>query len=147
MSQAQSALLASLGADLVVLAHAAFIAFAVFGGLLALKVRRLWPLHLAALAWAAAIELMGWICPLTPLENRLRALAVEEGYAGGFIEHYLVPLIYPGALTRRIQICLGAALLAGNGAVYWFVWKRRRLAHRGVAGSAGGPHGAGGPIR
>jgi len=105
-------------ADAVLVLHLLFIAFAVAGGLLAWRWRRIMLLHLPVLAWAALLEFEGWICPLTPLENRLRAAGGAAGYAGGFIEHYLVPLIYPAALTPQLQWWLGGGLLAFNAAVY-----------------------------
>jgi hypothetical protein len=113
-------------ADAVLVLHLAFIAFVVLGGLLVLR----WPwlawLHLPAAAWGAWISFSGTICPLTPLENRLRALGGETGYAGGFIEHYLTALIYPVALTRETQFALGALVIAINLAVYLRLWHRRR---------------------
>ncbi len=93
-----------LTADLVVLIHLAFILFASFGGLLVLKYRRGALLHLPALIWAVLISLLGWVCPLTPLENWLRERGGVVGYDTSFIEHYILPVIYPGELTRRMQI-------------------------------------------
>lgn len=122
-----SGLAADLAADLVVLLHFAFILFVVLGGLLVLRWPKLAWLHLPAAAWGAAIELAGGLCPLTPLENALRRAAGEAGYGGGFIEHYLLPIIYPAALTRDIQLVLGLAVLFLNLAVYaWIVLRRRR---------------------
>jgi hypothetical protein len=112
-------------ADGVLLFHLLFIAFAVAGGLLAFRWRWIVFLHLPVLAWAALVEFNGWICPLTPLENRLRALGGAAGYPGGFIEQYLLPLIYPGALTRELQWTLGTGLLAFNALVYLLLWRRR----------------------
>ncbi|MBO9354453.1 DUF2784 family protein [Bordetella petrii] len=111
-------------AELVLLAHAAFILFAVLGGLLVLWKRRVMPWHLAALAWGAAIMGGGWICPLTPLENHFRHLAGAAGYMGGFIEHYVFGLIYPEGLTRKIQIALAGALIATNMVIYTIVYRR-----------------------
>jgi hypothetical protein len=115
-------------ADTLVAVHLAFIAFVVAGGLLALRHRAWAALHLPAVAWAAWTEFTGTICPLTPWENALRAAAGEAGYAGGFVEHYLIPLIYPEALTARTQVALGIAVLAINAAVYGFVWRKWRRA-------------------
>jgi len=114
-------------ADLVLVVHAAFIVFAVLGGLLVLRWHRLAWLHLPAVAWGAIIELMGWICPLTPLESSLRVAAGGEGYRGGFLEHYLDALLYPTALTRADQIALGLALLVFNVAVYAWILSRERM--------------------
>lgn len=112
-------------ADLLVLAHLAFIAFVVLGGLLVL--RRGWVacLHLPAALWGVYVELSGGICPLTPLENRLRRRSGSEGYSGGFIEHHLLPLIYPAGLTRELQLALGLLVLLANLAIYGFVVQRR----------------------
>ncbi len=110
-------------ADAVVALHAAFILFAVLGGALLVRWPRLVWLHLPALAWAAWIEFSGNICPLTPLENRLRD---GPGYEGGFIDHYITPVIYPEGLTRDTQLLFGGILLALNLAFYWrFVQARR----------------------
>jgi hypothetical protein len=117
-------------ADLVVLAHLAFVAFAVLGGLAALKWPRVAWVHLPAVAWAALIEYAGWICPLTPLENALRSAGGQAGYAGGFVERYLVPVLYPADLTRAVQIGLGTAVLLLNALVYWQVVRRRMRARR-----------------
>lgn len=113
-------------ADLTVLLHFAFILFVVTGGLLVLRRPKLAFLHVPAVLWGATTEFTGWICPLTPLEVALRVRAGEEGYAGGFIEHYLIALIYPDGLTPDIQILLGLAVVAVNGAVYGIVWRRHR---------------------
>lgn len=113
-------------ADAVVVFHLAFVAFAVLGGLLALRWRWIPLLHLPALGWAAFVEFTGRICPLTPLENALRVAGGAAGYAGGFIEHYLLPVLYPAALTRELQWTLGAGLVAFNAAVYLLLWRRRR---------------------
>jgi len=115
-------------ADLVVVAHLAFVAFAALGGLAALKWPRVAWVHLPAVAWAALIEYAGWICPLTPLENALRQAGGQAGYTGGFVERYLVPVLYPEDLTRAVQIGLGTAALLLNALVYWQVARRRMRA-------------------
>ena len=112
-------------ADAVLLVHLLFILFAVTGGLLALRWRWMPWLHLPALAWGATVEFTGWICPLTPLENALRQAGGAAGYAESFVGHYLLPLIYPGALTRELQLVLGGLLLLINAAAYALVWRRR----------------------
>lgn len=110
----------------VIVAHFAFILFAVFGGLLVLR-RRAWMwLHLPAVTWAGLVEFTGWICPLTPLENWLRRRAGTQIYSTGFIEHYLASVIYPVHLTRGIQVILGVSVITFNIAVYAWVWRRRR---------------------
>jgi len=113
-------------ADLLVVLHAAFVVFVVAGGILVLRRRWVAAVHLPAAAWGALIEFTGWICPLTPWENALRARAGDSGYAGGFIEHYLVPLLYPNGLTPRLQVALGLAVVALNLAVYGYAWHRHR---------------------
>ena len=105
-------------ADLVVLLHFAFILFVLFGGLLALRWRKLPWLHLPAVLWGVLIEFTGGVCPLTPLENGLRRLAGESGYRGGFVEEYLVPIIYPAALSPEFQFALAAGVVLVNLAVY-----------------------------
>jgi len=115
-------------ADLVVVAHLVFIIYALFGGLIGLW--RKWSVfvHIPTAAWIAIIEFQGWICPLTPLENRLRSAGGSSGYEAGFVDHYLIPVIYPAGLTRNIQFMLGAVAVALNLGVYIFVlhrWRRR----------------------
>ncbi len=111
-------------ADLTVVIHLAFVLFVIFGGSLGF----IWPkavwLHLPALVWGGTVELGGFVCPLTPLENYFREQADIEGYSGGFIQHYIVPVIYPEGLTREIQFGLGAALITFNLIVYWLLWRR-----------------------
>src|SRR5687768_9467999 len=113
-------------ADLVVVVHIAFVAFVVFGGLLVLRRPRLAWLHLPAAVWGVMIEFAGWTCPLTPLENALRLRGGEAGYSGGFVEHYLLPVLYPAGLTRGVQLVLGSIVLALNLAVYSAIIARRR---------------------
>ncbi len=113
-------------ADAIVVVHLAFIAFATFGGFLIWRWRRAIFLHLPALAWAIYIGVTGDLCPLTPLENQLRAHAGEAGYSGGFIEHYILPLLYPVGLTRETQWILAAILVAINLVAYLGVIVRRR---------------------
>jgi hypothetical protein len=114
-------------ADLVVVIHFAFVLFVVLGGLLVLR----WPwlayVHLPAAVWGTLIEFAGWICPLTPLEKSLRQGAGGEGYSGSFVEHYILPLLYPTALTRNIQLLLGTGVLLVNLVIYAFVLRRRSL--------------------
>jgi Protein of Unknown function (DUF2784) len=117
-------------ADLVVLLHLAFIVFVVAGGLLWLRFERAPLLHVPAALWGAFVELDQRICPLTPLELLLRERAGQAGYPGGFVEHYVTPLVYPEALTRPVQIALGALVLVANVAVYGIVIMRRRRAAR-----------------
>ncbi|KFI07506.1 DUF2784 domain-containing protein [Massilia sp. BSC265] len=114
-------------ADAVLLLHLGFILFVVFGALLVLRRPRLLPLHLLAAAWGFGIEVLGAICPLTYVENHMRLLAGGSGYSGGFIDHYLLPLIYPGEMTRGLQLGLAAGVLIINGVLYaWILRTRRR---------------------
>jgi hypothetical protein len=118
-------MLARLAADLLVLIHFSFIIFVVLGGLLALR----WPkaawAHIPAAAWGAWIEFSHGICPLTPLEQSLRAQADADSYDGSFIDHYLIPLIYPPGFDADTANLLGLLVLAFNGTIYAFVIYRR----------------------
>ena len=109
----------------------------VFGALVVLRVPRSGWVHLPAVVWAVLLETFGWICPLTPLENALRQRAGALGYSGGFIEQYLLPVLYPGALTPRIQLTLALGVILVNGVLYGLVLARHRArASRGRAGPA-----------
>jgi uncharacterized protein DUF2784 len=108
-------------ADLVVLLHLVFILFAVFGGILVLLWKRWAWVHLPAVLWAALIEFMGWVCPLTPLENWLREKGGGSGYRAGFVEHHILPILYPDSLTRPSQVVLGVFVLGINLGVYGWV--------------------------
>ncbi len=119
-------MLHSLLADLVLLIHLAFILFVVFGGLLVLRWRRLAWLHLPAVGWGIWIELSGRLCPLTPLENYFRRLAGQAGYSGGFVEQYLLPVVYPEQLTRELQVGLGAGVITVNLLIYACICCRRK---------------------
>jgi hypothetical protein len=116
----------ALAAGLIVLAHLAFVVFAAGGVLLVLRWPALIWVHLPAAAWAAFIECSGGICPLTPLEQTLRARAGLEAYAGDFIARYLFPVLYPEGLTREAQLVIGLAVVAVNAGGYTFVYLRRR---------------------
>ncbi|HUL50097.1 MAG TPA: DUF2784 domain-containing protein [Gemmatimonadales bacterium] len=115
-----------LAANGVVLVHVLFVMFVVCGGFLVRRWPRLALVHLPAAAWGVAIEWGGWICPLTPLENALRGRAGLAGYPGGFIEHYVMPLLYPVGLERTTQAWLGAFAFAVNVVAYGvLLWHRR----------------------
>ncbi len=116
-----------LTADLVVLIHLAFILFAALGGLLVLKYRRCALLHLPALVWAVLISLANWVCPLTPLENWLRERGGLLGYETSFIEHYILPVIYPTELTRSLQIFLGLLVLVINLGIYGYRFLKNQV--------------------
>ncbi|MDJ0622619.1 MAG: DUF2784 domain-containing protein [Desulfocapsaceae bacterium] len=109
-----------IGANIVLIIHLGFVIYVVCGGFLILRWRWTALLHLPAVIWAALLEFNGWICPLTPLEQWLRIAGGQQGYSGGFVEHYLISLLYPAGLTREIQIILGAFVLIVNGAIYLF---------------------------
>lgn len=113
-------------ADALVVVHLAFVAFVVAGGALVLRWPRLAWVHVPAALWGAAIALGGYVCPLTPLENALREAGGGTAYTTGFIEHYVVPVLYPGALTRPIQIGAGIAVVVLNALVYRIVFGPRR---------------------
>ena len=116
-------------ADAVIVLHFAFIAFAVMGAafLLWRRIPRWFAIvHLGAAAWASYVMFSGRICPLTPLENHLRTLGGEAGYSGGFIERYVIAIIYPSGLTRNTQILLGVGVLVINVAIYAYVVLRKR---------------------
>lgn len=113
-------------ADLILVMHVAFVAFALFGGLLVLRRPRVAWLHLPALAWGVFVQWADQICPLTPLENHFRVLGGEGGYTGHFIEHYLSMLLYPDNLTIELRYLLGAVLLAVNAFIYVRLIFRKR---------------------
>jgi len=120
-------LISRLLADLVLVVHLFFIAFVAFGAFAAVWRPRVAWAHLPCVAWGAWISLKGWICPLTPLENRLRRAGGEAGYSGGFIENYVVPVVYPGDFTRELQMLLGVGAIAVNALVYGWILRRARL--------------------
>ena len=115
-------------ADLLVVFHFAFIVFVMLGGVLALRWRWMMWIHLPVAAWGAFIEFSGRICPLTPLENVFRRKAGLADYTDSFVEHYVLPVIYPAELTRELQLLLGVIVLAVNLAIYAYViWRYRRV--------------------
>ena len=111
-------------ANAVVLLHTAFVAFVVLGGFLAWRWSRIAWLHVPCALWGAVIEYQGWICPLTPLENDLRRRAGLAGYAGGFVEHYVLPVLYPAGLTRPAQALLGTLVVIVNLIAYGVLLRR-----------------------
>ena len=115
-----------LMADIVVVIHFAFTIFVLLGGILTIWWRKVIWLHIPAAVWGALIEFAGWICPLTPMENRLRAKGGEAGYPGGFVEEYVLPVIYPAGLTRETQIILGIFVITVNLVIYWKVFFKYR---------------------
>lgn len=115
-------------ADLVVVFHLGFVFFVCVGGLLALRWPRVLWVHLPAALWGVWVEFSSTVCPLTPLENHLRRLGGEAGYSGGFIAHYILPVLYPAGLSRPVQIVLGIFVGLLNVAIYLYVlvWRRRK---------------------
>lgn len=118
-------------ADALVLVHASFVLSVVLGGLLVLRWRRLAWLHLPVALWGFLVEATGWGCPLTRWENWLRVRAGQTGYEGGFIEHYLLPLIYPPGLTRGTQYLLAGLVVAVNLVIYALVLRKARSGRAG----------------
>jgi len=117
-----------IAADLVVLVHFGFIIYVVIGGMTVFRDARWAALHLPAVAWGTVIELKGWVCPLTPLENRLRELGGGIPYPGDFIAHYLIPVIYPAGLSRNVQFVLALIVLAANLIIYGYYGYRNHSA-------------------
>lgn len=113
-------------ADIVVIIHLFFVLFVIFGAFLLIWSRKVIWLHLPAAAWGAAIEFGGWICPLTPLENELRSNVGRKTYEGGFVENYIIPVLYPSNLTREIQYILGSGVIVINVLFYWYIFVKRR---------------------
>jgi hypothetical protein len=113
-------------ADLVVWIHFAFVVFVVLGGVLVMRWPRLIWVHLPAAMWGVIIELCGWICPLTPLENWLRRKGGGENYHSDFVAHYLLPMLYPQGLTRKSQITLGALVVVVNVAIYGWIFRSKK---------------------
>lgn len=117
-----------LAAEATLLVHLGFIVFVLLGGLLAWRWRWIVLVHLPAAAWGAFVELSGRLCPLTTLENHLRHRAGQAGYSEGFIEHHLLPIVYPEGFTRGTQLMLAGVVIVVNAAVYarlWWRWRRR----------------------
>lgn len=113
-----------LAADAVVLLHLGFVLFVVAGGLLVFRWRWIALLHLPAVTWAVLLEFRGWLCPLTPLETSLRAAGGQAAYSGGFIEHYILPVLYPVELDTTLQIALGSVVIVINIVLYgWLLWR------------------------
>ncbi|RJX25651.1 MAG: DUF2784 domain-containing protein [Desulfurivibrio sp.] len=123
-----------LAADLLVVIHLLFIIFVITGGFLVLRWPRLTYLHIPAAMWGALIEFQGWICPLTPLEQQLRQAGGQSAYSGGFVEHYVEPVVYPAGLTREMQIIFGFMVVAINLLAYGRLLMRWRRA-KGTKGN------------
>jgi len=122
-------------ADLITVLHFAFVAYVLLGGFLVLRWRRSIWIHGPAALWGAVVEWAGWVCPLTPLENWLRLKGGVRGYEGGFVEHYVVPTLYPEALTPAIQVVLGGLVIVVNLVVYGYALRVRRRRARAPGSS------------
>src|SRR5215475_11370527 len=113
-------------ADVIVALHLAFVLFVVYGRILVLRCRPALWVHLPCAVWGVMVEVAGWTCPLTPLENWFRNLGEEAGYTSGFVEHYLLSILYPAGLTRHLQMALGFTVVVVNVSVYWRIVSRAR---------------------
>ena len=111
-----------IAANLVLLLHFVVVALAVFGGFGVLIDPKWAWVHVPIVAWSSVVNLAGWTCPLTPLENRLRVAADGVGYEGGFIQHYLGPIVYPMGMPRRLELIAGVAVAAWNAVLYACIW-------------------------
>ena len=117
-----------MGADLILAIHLGFIAFVLLGGLLVLRYRWIAYLHIPAALWGAFVEISGRICVLTTWENSFRRSAGESGYAEGFVENYLVPIIYPAGLTRGVQLAIAGLVIFANVVIYgWLLYRCKKL--------------------
>lgn len=113
-------------ANLILVFHFAFVVFSVLGGFLVLWKRWIAWLHIPSVLWSSLVNLLSSVCPLTPLENRFRRLAGQAGYEGGFIQHYVAPLVYPGGMPRRMELIAGYSILTWNALIYTLVAVRLR---------------------
>lgn len=105
-------------ADGTLVAHLAFVLFAVAGGLfLLLRPGLIW-VHLPVVVWSSLVNLLSWTCPLTPIENHFRRLAGSRAYGEGFIVHYIGPMVYPRGMPRQLELVAGISILAWNALVY-----------------------------
>jgi len=137
----------SILADIVVLIHVAFVLFVAVGSLLVVHWPRLAWLHVPAVLWAAAVELAGWVCPLTPLEHWLRTGTGAPSYGTSFLEHYVLPILYPAMLTRRDQVVIGVLALVVNAMAYWWILRSYRGSRSRRLGGGGDHRGRGRPSR
>ncbi len=113
-----------VGADVVMVVHFAFVVFVVGGGFLTWRWPKLAYLHVPVALYGVVIELVGFTCPLTPLEKHLRRLARSEGYEGGFVEHYILRVLYPGELTTVVRLVLAGAVVVVSAVAYVGLWQR-----------------------
>ena len=116
-------------ADTVLFIHFLFVLFAVLGGLLVLYKKQVAWFHIPTVLWSSIVNLAGWTCPLTPLENMFRTLAGQAGYEGGFIQHYIEPVVYPNNMPRGTELVAGVSVVVWNVVVYAFIlyyWRKHR---------------------
>jgi hypothetical protein len=113
----------SIAATAIAVLHLLFILFVIFGAFLVLRWPKLMWVHLPAATWGVLIEFFSWWCPLTKWENHFLRLAGRAGYEGGFVSHYIMPIIYPPGLTRELEIAIGVFVLVLNAAIYMRVFR------------------------
>ncbi|PJZ70467.1 hypothetical protein CH373_05185 [Leptospira perolatii] len=113
-------------ANLILILHLCFVLFVIFGAILSFRFKWMPWIHIPAAIWGFLVEMTGWICPLTPLEWKFRMLAGQSGYSGGFLEYYIISILYPEGLTREISYFLGAGVLLWNLLIYYLVWKKKQ---------------------
>ncbi|HKA05065.1 MAG TPA: DUF2784 domain-containing protein [Acidimicrobiales bacterium] len=111
-------------ADLVVVAHVGFILFVAVGALFSWRWPRLLAIHVPAVVYAAVIVTVGFDCPLTAVEKYFRRLAGQHSYRGGFVNHYLADVVYPGRLTTLLRVVAAACIALGYGGLF-LKWRRR----------------------
>ena len=113
-----------IGANLILIIHFTFVLFVVFGALLFFASVKIIFIHIPALIWGSYIELTNSICPLTYLENWFLHTANLTTYSEGFIQNYLVPIVYPMSLTKDLQIYLGITLIVVNIIIYGVIFNK-----------------------
>jgi hypothetical protein len=121
-----------LTADFLLLVHFLFVIFTLLGGLLLVRYPNLWWMHLSALSWGILVQLANWICPLTYVENYFRLQAGEQGYTAGFLEHFILKILYPENLTLELRYLLGISLILTNVAIYSYLILNKRSKLRGT---------------
>ena len=108
----------TIAADCVLIAHALFVLFAVFGAFLVLFDRRIAYVHVPVVAWSSIVNLAHWTCPLTPVEQRLRVRAGQPAFQGGWIQNYMEPLVRPLGMPRRLELVAGVSIVVWNACLY-----------------------------
>ena len=113
---------AAFSANCVLIFHAAVALFAVLGAPLILIDPRIAIIHLPIVAWSSIVNLAHWTCPLTPLEQRLRLLAGQSSFQGGWIQHYVDPIVKPLGMPRKLELVAGVSVVVWNAVLYGVVW-------------------------